>query len=319
MSTDQHVIWAEKYRPSKIEDCILPSFLKDLVKEILSSGEVPNLLLIGSAGIGKTTLAKAICTELDLDYLMLNASIGGAESGIDALRTNIQRFVATRSVLNDKRKVVIFDEADNLSPHGVQPALRNFMEEYSKFSGFILTANYPHKVIPELHSRCTKIDCNILIQDERKEIMKSIFLHVNKILKAEGVKSNDQVLVQLIKETFPDIRHLLNLLQGWAKAKGEITEGILAVYRDTNFDEVITALKEKNWSATRNWVFSQTNIRPEVYSKIYKVLETKVSNKSKPALVIILNDHQVKHISAVDKGICLLSALTEVMGNCEFN
>jgi replication factor C small subunit len=317
MDAIQHVIWAEKYRPSKVADCILPSYVKKLVGTILETGEVPNLMLIGTSGLGKTTLAKCICSELDLDFLMLNASMGGTESGIDALRSHIQKFVSTQSLLTSKRKVVIFDEADNLSTH-VQPALRNFMEEYSQLCGFILTCNYPSKIIEALHSRCTKIDFNILLQEERKELMKATFGRLQTVLKNEGVGSNKEVLVNIIKEFFPDIRHILNLLQGYAQAYGEINEGILAVYRDSNFDELIESLKTKSWTSVRNWVFAQTTIKPEIYSKLYKALESSVDNKSKPALVIILNDHQDKAIRVVDKGICLLSALTEVMSNCEF-
>lgn len=317
MTNLTHVIWAEKYRPSSVKDCILPNYVKKLVSTIIETGEVPNLMLIGSSGLGKTTLAKSICAELDIDYLMLNASIGGTESGIDALRNNIQKFASTRSLMNTKRKVVIFDEADNLSSH-VQPALRNFMEEYSNLCGFILTCNYPSKIIEALHSRCTKIDFNVLLNDERKELMVATFNRLQGILKTEEVPFEKEVLVNVVKEFFPDIRHILNLLQGYAQAYGQINEGILAVYRDSNFDEVIESLKNKSWTSVRNWVFSQTNIKPEIYAKIYKALEPKVDNKSKPALVIILNDHQDKAIRVVDKGICLLSALTEVMSNCEF-
>lgn len=317
MTSLQHVIWAEKYRPSKVDDCILPSYVRKLVHTTLETGDVPNLMLIGSSGLGKTTLAKCICAELDIDFLMLNASIGGTESGIDALRNNIQKFASTQSVLSTKRKVIIFDEADNLSAH-VQPALRNFMEEYSHLCGFILTCNYPSKIIEALHSRCTKIDFNVLLQDERKELMKATFVRLQTVLKTEDVPFSKEVLVNVVKEFFPDIRHILNILQGYAQAYGEINEGILAVYRDTNFDEVAECLKNKSWTSIRNWVFSQTSIKPEIYAKLYKALEQRVDNKSKPALVIILNDHQDKAIRVVDKGLCLLSALTEVMGNCEF-
>jgi DNA polymerase III delta prime subunit len=317
MASLEHVIWAEKYRPSRVEDCILPSYVKKLVGTILETGEVPNLLLIGTSGLGKTTLAKCICSELDLDFMILNASIGGTESGIDALRNNIQKFASTQSILSNKRKVIIFDEADNLSMH-VQPALRTFMEEYSNLCGFVLTCNHPSKIIDAIHSRCTKIDFNALLQEERKDLMKATFVRLQTVLQSEGVKFDKEVLVGIVKEFFPDIRHILNLLQGYAKAYGEINPGVLAVYRDNNFDEVAGFLKSKSWTSLRNWVFSQTNIKPEVYGKLYKALEPLVDNKSKPALVIILNDHQDKAIRVVDKGICLLSALTEVMSNCEF-
>lgn len=313
----EHVIWAEKYRPSKVEDCILPAYVKRLVGTILQTGEIPNLLLVGSSGLGKTTLAKCICSELDLDFMLLNASIGGSESGIDALRNNIQKFASTQSLLSNKRKVIIFDEADNLSMH-VQPALRTFMEEYSNLCGFILTCNHPSKIIDAIHSRCTKIDFNSLLHDERKELMKATFGRLQTVLKAEKIPFSNEVLVGIVKEFFPDIRHILNLLQGYAKAYGEINEGALAVYRDNSFDEVAGFLKTKSWTSIRNWVFAQTNIKPEIYGKLYKALEPMVDNKSKPALVIIINDHQDKAIRVVDKGICLLSALTEIMSNCEF-
>jgi DNA polymerase III delta prime subunit len=317
MTTLEHVIWAEKYRPKCAKDCILPAYVKKLVGTILETGEIPNLMLIGSSGLGKTTLAKSICAELDLDFLMLNASIGGNETGIDALRNNIQKFASTQSLLSSKRKVIIFDEADNLSLH-VQPALRTFMEEYSHLCGFILTCNYPNKIIEAIHSRCTKIDFNPLLQEEKKELMKATFVRLESILKAEDIKYDKEILAAIVKEFFPDIRHILNVLQGYAKAYEQINEGILAVYRDKNFDELAELLKLKSWTSVRNWVFSQTNIKPEIYSKLYRALEDKIDNKSKPALVIILNDHQDKAMRVVDKGICLLSALTEVMGNCEF-
>lgn len=313
----EDVVWAEKYRPTSIDDCILPSYVKNLAKNILDTGQIPNLLLIGSSGVGKTTLAKAICQTLDLDFMLLNASIGGSESGIDALRNDIMRFASTKSLLSDKRKIVIFDEADNLSVH-MQPALRNFMEEYSKFCGFILTCNYPQKILDALHSRCTKIDFDSLINDESKELKKTAFLRLEKILKAEGVKYDQKVLVALVKEFFPDLRHILNVLQGYSQAYGEINEGALAIYKDGQFDDIAQMLKAKSWTSVRNWAFEQTNIKPEIYGKLYRALESKIDNKSRPALVIILNEHQDKAMRVVDKGICLLSALTEVMSNCEF-
>lgn len=317
MSALEEVLWAEKYRPTTVKDCILPSYVKKLATNILQTGQIPNLLLVGSSGVGKTTLAKAICKELDLDFLLLNASIGGSESGIDALRNDIMRFASTRSLVSDKRKVVIFDEADSLSSH-VQPALRNFMEEYSKLCGFILTCNYPQKIIDAIHSRCTKIDFDSLIQDESKDLMKATFVHIGKILKAEKVSFDSNVLAALIKEFFPDVRHILNLLQGYVQAYGAVNEGILAVHRDNVFDELVGHLKVKSWTLVRNWAFSQTSVRPEVYGRLYRALESKVDNKSKPALVIILNDHQDKATRVVDKGLCLLSCLTEIMSNCEF-
>ena len=313
----KHVIWAEKYRPESVDDCILPTYVKKLVETIVQTEEIPNLLLVGDSGLGKTTLAKCICNQLQLDVLMLNASIGGNESGIDALRSNIQKFASTRSILSSKRKVIIFDEADNLSLH-VQPALRTFMEEYSNLCGFILTCNFPSKIIDAIHSRCTKIDFNPLVQDEKKELLKATFYRMQKILSQENVNCQGQVLASVLKEYFPDIRHILNLLQGYAKAYGEINEGILSIYGDHSFDDLAEMMKAKNWTSVRNWAFSQTGIKPEIYGKLYRGLEGKVDNKSKPSLVIILNEHQDKATRVVDKGICLLSALTEVMANCEF-
>jgi DNA polymerase III delta prime subunit len=313
----KHVVWAEKYRPSKVADCVLPKYVQGLVRNILDTGVVPNLLLVGSSGLGKTTLAKAICAELDLDFMMLNASIGGQESGIDALRNNIMRFASTVSMLSDKRKMIIFDEADNLSS-SVQPALRNFMEEYSATCGFVLTCNYPQKIIDAIHSRCTVVDFGVLVMAERQDLMKQTFSRLGQILEDEGVRYDKQIVAAVIKEHFPDIRHMLNSLQGYAKGNnGVIDKGILALHQDSQFDEVIDALKNKKWNAVRDWVFSQPNVRPEVYSKLYKALEQKVAAKSRPALIIILNEHQDKATRVVDKGMCLLAALTELMSNCE--
>lgn len=317
MGIEQEVVWAQKYRPTKVKDCILPEYVKKMAHRLMETGDIPNLLFVGGPGLGKTTLAKAICNELNLDYLLINGSMGGTESGIEALRTNIMRFASTQSLISDKRKIVIFDEAENLSD-SVQKAMRNFMDEYSKLCGFILTCNYPQLLLEPLQSRCTKIDFDPLVQGEKKELMKAVFLNTQKILTAEKVPFEKEVLAALIKDSFPDIRNLLCFLEGYAGANGAINAGALAVYKDLDLTAVIEPLKEKKWTSVRDWVFTQANVKPDIYSKLYKELEPRIQPKSKPALVIIMNEHQDKASRVVDKGICLLAALTEVMANVEF-
>lgn len=312
MSLEQKSVWAEKYRPSTLKDCILPTFIKNLGEQIIKSGNLPNLMLVGSPGCGKTTFGLALIADMGIDSHFVRSSMGGDESGINALRTNVARFAGTRSLFNDKRKAIIFDEADNFR-RDVELAMRNFMDEYTKFCGFIVTCNYPEKIEPAVVDRFTKIDFDALIEEERVPLMKASFLAVKKILQAENVKFDEKVLAELVKESFPSLRGLILFLEGQAAGIGEIGVSALATFQGTTFDDIILALQEKKWLAARNWAFGQSNIRPQMYRKLYNALEEKVVPQALPALVTILNQHEERALKGTDRGMTMLSALTDIM------
>lgn len=305
-------LWVEKYRPKKIDECILPDDQKETFKQILSKGEIPNMLLAGGAGQGKTTVARALCEELGCDYIIIN---GSEESGIDVLRTKIKSFASTIS-FTGKPKVVILDEADYLNPNSTQPALRGFIEEFAKNCRFIFTCNYKNRIIPPLHSRTTVIEFKIPSTNKPK-VASSFFLRTKTILEKEGIKYDEKALMRLITRHFPDYRRILNELQRYS-VSGVIDEGILIHLDDVNIKELTISLKEKDFKKMRQWVVNNIDNDPKtIFRTLYDQLSKEV--KTIPQLILLLADYQYKAAFVADQEINLVACLTEIMATAEFN
>ena len=288
MSRDEF-LWVEKYRPKTIEDCILPDATKKTFKDFLDKGEVPNLLLAGPAGCGKTTVAKALCNELGVDVYVINGSDEGRF--LDTVRNNAKNFASTVSLTSDaKHKVIIIDEADNTS-NDVQLLLRAFIEEFAGNCRFIFTCNYKNKILEPLHSRCAVIDFSIKGK-ERQEIAALFFKRLQEILGAEGVESDNKVLVELVNKHFPDWRRVLNECQRYS-VSGKIDSGILATFSDVAVNELVKNLKEKNFPEVRKWVVSNMdNDTTVLMRRIYDACYTSLENSSVPAAVLVLAKYQ---------------------------
>jgi DNA polymerase III delta prime subunit len=307
-------LWVEKYRPTKIEDTILPTGLKKTFQEFVDNGELPNLLLSGTQGTGKTTVARALCEQIGADYIVINGSMNG---GIDTLRNDIKNFASTVS-LGGNRKVVILDEADYLNPQSTQPALRGFIEEFSKNCSFILTCNFKNRIIAPLHSRCSVIDFQIG-NAEKPKLAGQFFKRVLNVLQTEEVQANEKVVAELINRHFPDNRRILNELQRYG-ASGTIDEGILQVSSDANFKDLVRELKTKNFKEVRKWVALNLDNDPsQLFRKLYDGASTHVASRSIPQLVVTLADYQYKSAFVPDQEINLVACLTEIMVECEFN
>jgi DNA polymerase III delta prime subunit len=307
-------LWVEKYRPKKVADTILPADLKKTFQTFVDNGNVPNLLLTGSAGVGKTTIAKAMLEELGADYIVINGSDEGRL--IDTLRTKIKNFASSMSLAGG-RKYVILDEADYLNAETVQPALRNFMEEYSKNCGFILTCNFVNKIIAPLHSRCSVVEFK-MPNSSKPKMAGQFFKRVQGILDAESVEYEEKVVAEVVMKHFPDNRRILNELQRYS-VTGKIDSGILANQSDANFKTLMEALKNKEFSAVRKWVAQ--NIDGEVapfYRKLYESLHDVVAPASIPQIVVTLADYQYKSAFAADQEINTMALLTEIMVDAEF-
>lgn len=307
-------LFVEKYRPQTIEDTILPKRLKDTFQEFVKQNEIPNLMLCGSAGVGKTTVAKALCNELGADYIVINGSDEGRL--IDTLRTKIKNFASTVS-LGGGPKVVILDEADYISADSVQPALRNFIEEFSSNCRFIFTCNYKNRIIPPLHSRTTVIDFSMTPRD--KQLLATQFhKRLCEICTAEGIKYDDKVLVELILKFFPDFRRCLNEVQRYGVG-GEIDTGLLATLSEEKLTPLIDMLQDKNWSGMRKWVGANSdNDFNTLYRKVFDALEKRLEPSSIPASVLIIADFQYKSAFAMDSEINFVACLTEIMTECKF-
>jgi DNA polymerase III delta prime subunit len=307
-------LWVEKYRPNKIEDTILPAGLKKTFQEFVDNEELPNLLLSGTQGTGKTTVARALCEQIGADYIVINGSMNG---GIDTLRNDIKNFASTVS-LGGNRKVVILDEADYLNPQSTQPALRGFIEEFSKNCSFILTCNFKNRIIAPLHSRCSVIDFKIG-NAEKPKLAGQFFKRVLNVLQTEEVQANEKVVAELINRHFPDNRRILNELQRYG-ASGTIDEGILQVSSDANFKDLVRELKTKNFKEVRKWVALNLDNDPsQLFRKLYDGASTHVASRSIPQLVVTLADYQYKSAFVPDQEINLVACLTEIMVECEFN
>jgi DNA polymerase III delta prime subunit len=308
----EHLLWTEKYRPQTVEDCILPDRLKKPFQEYVNQKNIPNLLLSGGAGVGKTTIAKAMCNEIGCDFMVIN---GSDESGIDTFRTKIKNYASSMS-LSGGRKVIIIDEADYLNPNSTQPALRNAIEEFAGNCSFIFTCNYKNRIIDPLHSRCAVIDFG-LKNGEKAKMAAAFFKRIQTILQSESVDADDKVLAELIKKHFPDFRRVLNELQRYSQF-GKIDTGILTQIADVSIEELTKSISSKDFASIRKWVATHEIDSTVLYRKIYDSLYDVMKPQSIPQAVIILADYQYKAAFVADQEVNTVACLTELMVSCEF-
>ena len=308
-------IWVEKYRPKTIDECILPENIKKTFRDFLNTGEIPNMLLAGPPGVGKTTVAKALCNELGVDYYVINGSDEGRF--LDTVRNNAKNFASTVSLASEaKHKVIIIDEADNTG-NDVQLLLRAFIEEFAGNCRFIFTCNYKNKILQPLHSRCAVVEFAIRGK-EKQGIAAQFFKRLNHILEQERVESDKKVLVELINKHFPDWRRVLNECQRYSVG-GVIDSGILATFSDVAVNDLVKNLKEKNFPEVRKWVNSNLdNDSSVLLRRIYDALNESLVNASIPAAVLIIARYQYQIAFVADQEINLLACLTEIMVECEF-
>ena len=308
----EHLLWVEKYRPQKIEDCILPDALKETFQEFVKRKEIPNLLLSGTAGVGKTTVAKALCNEVGCDYIIIN---GSDESGIDVLRNKIKNYASSMSLMGG-RKVVIIDEADYLNPNSTQPALRGAIEEFASNCSFIFTCNFKNRIIDPIHSRCSVIDFKI--NGSKPKLATQLFKRIENILSQEKVEYDKEVVAAVITKHFPDNRRILNELQRYSVG-GVIDKGILASVSDIQLADLLRALKDKDFASARKWVTNNLDNDPaRIFRKLYDSLYESLKPQSVPQLVLILAKYQYQAAFVADAEINLIACLTEIMVDCEF-
>ena len=308
-------LWVEKYRPKKIEDCILPKSTKETFQQFVNKGEIPNLLLAGPAGCGKTTVAKALCHELGVDYYVINGSDEGRF--LDTVRTNAKNFASTVSLSSEaKHKVIIIDEADNTTSD-VQLLLRASIEEFAGNCRFIFTCNYKNKIIEPLHSRCAVVDFSIKGK-EKQEIAARFFNRLNGILDSERIQAEKKVLIELIQKHFPDWRRVLNECQRYS-VSGKIDTGILATFSDVKTDDLFKNLKEKNFQEVRKWCVNNLDNDPAVLlRRIYDGCYASLDGPGIAAAVLIIAKYQYQSAFVADQEINMLACLTEIMVECEF-
>ena len=308
-----HFLWVEAYRPRTIDDCILPKEQKEYFKNVVKNGDIQNMLLCGTAGTGKTTVARALCEQLNSDYIIIN---GSEESGIDVLRSKIKNFASSVS-LTDAKKVVILDEADYLNANSTQPALRGFIEEFSNNCRFIFTCNFKNRIIEPLHSRCAVVEFKIE-NAEKPKIAAGFYRRVMDILSFEKVDADGKVVAELITKYFPDYRRILNELQRYS-VSGSIDSGILVNLGDESYVELVKNLKAKNFTEVRKWVGKNSDIEStELFRKLYDKAIDYLELGSVPQLVLILADYQYKAAFVADREINTMAALTEIMGQLKF-
>jgi DNA polymerase III delta prime subunit len=306
-------LWVEKYRPRTIEQSVLPHSLKETFSQIVSTGELPNMLFTGTAGVGKTTVARALCNELDLDYILIN---GSEEGNIDTLRNKVKQFASTVS-LQGGYKVVILDEADYLNPQSTQPALRGFIEEFANNCRFILTCNFKNRIIEPLHSRCSVYEFAIP-NDQKPDLAGQFFKRATEILQKENVEFVPDAVAQLITKHFPDWRRVLNELQRYS-VSGKIDAGMLVNLSDTNIKTLMKTLKDKDFKGMRQWVVNNIDTEPQaIFRKIYDSMNEYIVPQSIPQLVLILADYQYKTAFVADHELNVVACMTEVMANVEF-
>ena len=303
----------EKYRPNTIDDCILLDNLKKTFSEYVKDKHIPNLILSGGPGVGKTTVAKAMLEEIGATYMMIN---GSEESGIDVLRTKIKNFASTVS-LEGGRKYIILDEADYLNAQSTQPALRGFMEEFHKNCGFILTCNYKNRLIPPLHSRCSIVDF-VIPKEQKPKLAQDFFIRVQSILNDENVKYCTKTVAELLNKFFPDWRRVLNELQRYS-ASGQIDAGILVNIADSNIKELMHSLREKEFTNVRKWIVQNLDNDPvRIFRRVYDNLYDYLDGSTIPHAVVIIADYSYKSAFVADQEINLLACMTEIMGQVKF-
>lgn len=307
-----HVLWTEKYRPQTVESCILPERLKKPFQEYVNQKTIPNLLLSGGPGVGKTTVAKAMCNEIGCDFLVIN---GSDESGIDTFRTKIKHYASAMS-FDGNRKVIIIDEADYLNPNSTQPALRNAIEEFAGNCSFIFTCNFKNRIIDPLHSRCAVIDFGMK-NGEKEKMASQFFKRTQEILQSEKIEFDKAVVAELVKKHFPDFRRVVNELQRYSKF-GEINQGILAQITSTKISDIVKHIAAKDFGSIRKWAATEdidpTTVFRMIYDNMYDILKP----NSIPKAVCILADYQYKNAFVADPEINMVACLTELMVECEF-
>jgi len=309
----EEFLFSQKYRPKKLDDCILPAAIKETISDYVAKGEIPHFIFAGSSGSGKTTAALAIASALDSDVLFINASL---ENGIDLLRTKIQQFASTVS-FSGGIKLVILDEADYLNSSSTQPALRAMLEEFSKNCRFIFTCNYKNRLIPQLHSRCTLIDF-VYPADETPVLANQMYKRVCGILKNENIEFDKKVVAQLVAKNFPDFRKTLNSIQDYS-ANGKIDAGILVNLSDDSYKTLFELIKDKNFTETRKWVGENSDVdTTALFRKFYDSASLVMQPQSIPQMVLILAEYQHRAAFVADQEINIMAALTEIMGNCQF-
>tara|TARA_B110000503_G_scaffold309_1_gene432 strand:+ start:993 stop:1931 length:939 start_codon:yes stop_codon:yes gene_type:complete len=306
-------LWVEKYRPRKIEDCVLPEHIKKTFQQIVESGEMHNMLLCGTAGLGKTTVAKSLCNELDLDFITINASEDG---NIDTLRGRIKQFASTVS-FQGGYKVVILDEADYLNAQSTQPALRGFIEEFANNCRFIMTCNFKNRIIEPLHSRCAVIEFNIAKKDT-PSLCGKFMKRLKVILDGETVKYDDKVLAEVIMKFAPDWRRVINECQRYG-ASGSIDTGMLSWLNTSEIAPLISSLKDKDFRKMRQWVADNMSSDPSfIYRKVYDDLNDSVVAKSIPEIILILAEYQYKNAFVADHELNTVACMIEIMASAEF-
>ena len=309
----EQFLWVEEYRPRDIESCVLPKSLKTSLQSFVDKETLPNLILSGGPGVGKTTAARAMLEQIGSTYMFIN---GSEESGIDVLRTKIKNFASTVS-LEGGKKYLILDEADYLNPQSTQPALRGFIEEFHKNCGFILTCNYKNRIIPALQSRCSVIDF-VIPNAEKAKLAQQFFNRVIEILNKNEIKFTEKVVAELINSHFPDWRKVLNNLQRYS-ISGEIDAGILVNLGDKNIKDLMTMMKKKEFTNVRKWVVDNLdNDYDKLFRAVYDNLYEYMDSNSIPHVVIILGEYQYKSAFVADQEINMMACLTEIMGRANF-
>lgn len=305
-------LWCEKYRPSTVNECILPDRLKTLFTEYVNSKNIPNLLIFGPPGTGKTSIAKALCEDIGCDYIIIN---GSDESGIDTFRGKISQYASSMSLAGGK-KVIILDEAEALNPNTTQFALRNAIEKFATNCSFIFTCNYKERIIEPLHSRTASIDFNLRNQ-EKATMARDFFNRVKMILTNEDIDYDQKVVIELIKKYFPDYRKILNELQKYSKF-GSINSGILAQFSDGALSDVVTYIKNKDFAAVRKWAATGEYDPVSIYRSLYDILYNILQPHSIPQAILILYDYSYKSSFTPDKELNIVACFVELMSNCDF-